>query len=104
MDDDCGAITACLFKARLPFHNNTSATVRVHLSDRVHAFGLSGEWILDIVVAVEDAACWEVRRKNERAQLFGGELWVLDECDRGVGDFTKVVRRNVCRHSNGDSR
>ena len=102
MNDDCGAITTGLFKARLPFHNNTSATVRVHLSDGVHALRLSGEWILDIVVAVEDAPCWEVRCQDERAQLFGGELWVLNECDRGVRNFAKVVRRNVCRHSNGD--
>ena len=104
MNDDRGAVTACLFKARLPFHNNATATVRVHLSDCVHALRLSGEWILDVVVAVEDATRWEVRRKDERAQLFGGELWVLDECDRGVGNLAKVVRRNVGGHSNGDPR
>ena len=103
MNDDRSAITACLLEARLPLHNNAATTVRVHLSDRVHALRLSGEWILDVVVAVEDAPCWEVGRKDERAQLFGGELWVLDECDCGVRNFSKVVRRNVGCHSNGDS-
>ena len=102
MNDDRGAITARLFEACLPLYNNTSATVRVHLSNGVYTLRLSGEWILDVVVAVEDATRWEVRCQDERAQLFGGELWVLNECDRGVRNFAKVVRWNVGCHSNGD--
>ena len=103
MNDDRGAIAARLFEGGLPFNNNATTAVCVHLADCVNTLQLASERILDVVITVEDAASWEVGRKDEGAQLFGGELWILYECDRCVGNLAKVVRRNVGRHTNGDS-
>ena len=103
MDDDRGAIAARLFEGGLSFNNNTTAPVCVHLANRVNTLQLSGERILDVVITVEDAARWEVGCQDEGAQLLSGEVWVLYECNRRIGNFTKVVRRNVGGHTNGNS-
>ena len=89
----CGAI-----------HNDATASVRVHLSNCVNALRCAGERVLDGVVAIENAARWEVGRVHVLAEIVDGEFWVGDEGDGGVGDFTKVVRRNVRRHTDGDAR
>ena len=103
MDDDRGAVAARLFKGGLSFNNYATTAVCVHLADRVNALQLSGERVLDVVITVEDAASWEVGRKDEGAQLLSGEVWVLYKCNRRVGNLAKVVRRNVGGHTNGNS-
>ena len=83
--------------------NDTTASVCVHLAHRINTLGCAGEWILDGVVAVQNAARWEVGRVDVFAEIVDGEFWVGDEGDSGVGDFAKVMRRDVRCHTDGDS-
>ena len=78
--------------------------MRVHLSHRINALRCAGERVLDGVVAVEDAARWEVWRVDVLAEIVNGELWVSDQGNGCIGNLAKVVRRNVCRHADGDTR
>ena len=104
-DDDRRAIaTRRLFKVRRAVNNNAAASVRVHLSHRINALRCAGEWILNGVVAIEDAAGREVWRVDVLTEIVDGELRVSDQGDGGVGDLAKVVRWNVCRHADGNTR
>ena len=47
---------------------------------------------------------WEVRTLNVFEQICCCEIAIVDEGNCGLGDFAKVVRRNVCRHADRDSR
>ena len=89
---------------RCAIHNNATASVRVHLSYGIDALRCAGEWILDGVVAVQNAARWEVWRVDVLAEIVNGEIWVGNEGDRRICDLTKVVWRNVGCHADGDSR
>jgi len=66
------------------------------------AAGLVGR--LDAVVSHDDAAGREVRTGDLGHEVFDGGLRVVDKQRRGVDHFAEVVRRNVCRHTDRDTR
>ena len=78
--------------------------MRVHLSHRINTLRCASERVLNGVVAVKDAAGWEVWRVDVLTKIINGELRISDQGDGCIGDLAKVVRRNVRRHADGDSR
>ena len=89
---------------RRPFDHHAAASVRIHLAHGINALHDAGERILHLVVAIQHATSREVGRKDVLTQLFRREVWIFDECDRGVGDLVQVMRRNIRCHTHGDTR
>ena len=89
---------------RCAINNDAAASVCVHLAHGINALCRAGQWILDGVVAVQNPARWEVWSVDVLAEIVNGELWVRDQGDGGIGNFAKVVWRNVRSHADGDAR
>ena len=88
---------------RCAINNDAAASVCVHLAHGINALCRAGQWILDGVVAVQNPARWEVWSVDVLAEIVNGELRVRDQGDGGIGNFAKVVWRNVGSHADGDA-
>ncbi|MND50755.1 hypothetical protein D3C80_417320 [compost metagenome] len=89
-DDDLIAATSEVFRFPFCAHAETTAP------------GLIG--IENILAAFDDHATGrQVRAGNEFHQLFNRRIGMLDEMERRVAKFVGVVRRDRCRHADGDA-
>ncbi len=88
-DDDGFAVFAESFDLGIGAHHEASAAGAVGFENSR--------------TAVDDAGCGEIGALNEFQNL--GELGagIVDQRDGGVDDFGEVMRRNFCRHADGDS-
>ncbi|MNQ87875.1 hypothetical protein D3C85_1031160 [compost metagenome] len=57
----------------------------------------------DAGTTVDDRGGREVRTGDVLHQFIDSQLWIVDERQATVDDFTEVVRRNVGRHAHGDT-
>ena len=53
---------------------------------------------------MDDAAGWEVRPAYDAREVFGRGVGMIDQVDDAVADLDQVVRRDVGRHTDGDTR
>src|SRR5690606_33104970 len=83
------AILADLFDGRLAAHDNRTATVAQSVTRGGTAHDL--------------APGREVRARDDIQQGFIGNVLVVQQGDRGVDHFAEVVRRDVGRHTHGDT-
>ena len=88
-DHDCGAILAQLLDIDLGAHHDVPAARGIGLTDARRA--------------AQNAARGEVRPLDHRDDALESRLGVLDQLDRGVDEFAKVVRRDVGRHAHRDA-
>ncbi len=60
--------------------------------------------VVDLPRAIDDACRRKIRSRNQHHQLRNPDRRIVDQRDAGVDDFRQVVRRNVGRHADRDSR
>ncbi len=52
---------------------------------------------------IYDTSSRKVRARNNLQQTFDGDIGIVDERFDSLNDFKKIVRGDVCRHTNGDA-
>src|SRR5581483_9377693 len=97
-DDDGLAIPAQLLGVRLRAHDDAAAARRVRAADAVDALGLAGLDVPLLFEAVDRRATREIGALDGLAEVVVGELGIVDEPLRGLGDLAQVVRRDVRGH------
>jgi hypothetical protein len=58
---------------------------------------------MDLFASVDESGGREVGSRNDLYQLIDRDLRLLDQSDRGVKDLRQIMRRDLRRHSDGDS-
>src|SRR5262245_40166322 len=59
--------------------------------------------LLDAFTAVDESTGGEIRARDHLYQIRGLGVRMLNQLDGRFDDLTQVVRRNLCRHADGDS-
>ncbi len=67
------------------------------------AFAPGLERLADAGAADDDAAGREIRPRDDLHQVIKGNIRLSDQCQRGVDDLARIVRRDVRRHADGDA-
>ena len=49
--------------------------------------------------AINQTCCWEVGRRNNFDQFIDAALWITQDMQSTVNDFSDIVRRNIGRHT-----
>jgi hypothetical protein len=101
-DDDRGPVAADLLERDLGAHHDPAATVRVHLADRVDRLPLARQDVALLLEPEDRPPGREVRSPDVPAQVVRGDLGVLDQRDRRIGNLAEMVRRDVGRHPDRD--
>ena len=86
-DDPC--LSGVVFDLGMRTYHDTASARRISLTD-------SG-------CAEDSAACREIRSLDDGHELFNRYVRVLDHHDAAVDDFAKIMRRDVGRHTYGDT-
>ena len=102
--DDRGAIAANLLEGDLGAHDDPAATVGVHQANGVDRLPLAAQQVALLLVAEDRPPSREVRSGDVLAEVIGGQVGIVDQGDRRVGDLAEVVGRDVGRHAHGDAR
>ena len=89
IDDDGKPVLANFFDTGLSPHNHAAAPLKV-------GFACTGP-------AQHDPACGEVGAGNIFNQLFRGQIGIFDQRLTGIDHFAQIVRRNVRRHTDGNT-
>ena len=87
------------------FGDGDAAVFLVHLSTGAHhdATLTRGVGLNDAILTVDGAARGEVGSLDVFHQLGNGALGVIHAVDGGVDDLAKIMRRDVGRHTDGDT-
>jgi len=89
MDDNTVAITAARFNFSLRTHRNTTAA--------------SFKGTANPCPPHDNPTGGEIRPRDNLHHIFKGNLRVADICHTGINDFSRVMRRNIGRHPNGNA-
>src|SRR5207245_10326945 len=87
-DDDGLAVLSNVLSRRFGAHYEAATAVLVGLENAGFA--------------VDDAVSWEVRPLHDLQEFRQRGLRIVDEHDRRIDDFGKIVRRYVGRHAYGE--
>ena len=88
-DDDGLAVLSNVLNRRFGAHYEAATAVLVGLENAGFA--------------VDDAVSWEVRPLHDLQEFRQRGLRIVDQHDRGIHDLGQIVRRDVRRHSHGNS-
>ena len=58
----------------------------------------------DRLFAVNESAGGKIRPRNMPHQLLDRNIGIFDQRDQAVDHFAQIMRRNIGRHADGDSR
>ena len=102
-DDDRDPVALDVLERDLGAHDHPAAAVGVHQPDGVDRLPLPAQQVALLLVAEDRPPSREVRSGDVLAEVVGGQLGVVDQGDRRVGDLAEVVRRDVRGHADRDA-
>ncbi len=87
-------------------HHNLVVTLTafyLSLSPYYHSSASCLICILHTLQSIDVCTSWEVRCRDIFHYILSSHIWIVDVCAASVYDLRKVVGRNICSHTHGDT-